>query len=402
MLSALNGIRVLDLSASQMPGRWTSGMLSDFGAQVILIERIPYGGNETGPSGFQKMKSEKDLKKFYAYNSFDRNKKSMGLNLKAQESKEIFYKLVTGADVVIEGYRPGVAKKLGIDYETLQGVNPRIVYCSITSYGQDGPYEDYPGHDLNYMALAGALDITGEEDRDPVMPGVQIGDWVGGGFMAVVGILLGLMARDVTKRGQHVDISMTDGVLACMAMFVEEYFRTGKIPRRGNRINTGGSHYNNIYKTKDNKYITIAAWEPQAYKNLCQLLNCEELIEDQHPKSAEKKKRAFETFRNTFLARTRQEWFDYLKENNVSVAPLYSLDEVFADLQIKHRKMMIENLHPTEGMVKQIGVPIKLSDTPGRFERFSPLPCEHTVEILSELGYSNQEIEKFKAKGSVG
>ena len=401
MASALNGIKVLDLSASQMPGRWTSGMLGDFGAEVIIIERIPYGGLETGPSGYQKMKNEKDLKVFYAYNSFDRNKKSIGLNLKEQESKEILYKLIKVADVVIEGYRPGVAKRLGVDYESLERINDKIVYCSISSYGQDGPYQDYPGHDLNYMALAGALDITGEKKRDPVMPGVQLGDWVGGGFMAVVGILLGLMARNTTGRGQYVDISMTEGVLACMAMFVEEYFRTGKIPTRGERINTGGSHYNNIYKTKDNKYITIAAWEPRAYESLCRLLNCEDLIGDQHPGTEERQKKAFDAFRKVFLTRTRQEWFNYLKENNVSVAPLYPLDEVFADPQMIHRKMMIEELHPAEGMVKQIGIPIKLSDTPGGFKSFAPLPCENTTEMLIELGYTTYQIESLKEKGVV-
>jgi crotonobetainyl-CoA:carnitine CoA-transferase CaiB-like acyl-CoA transferase len=398
----LTGIKVLDLTASQMPGRWASGMLADFGAEVIIVERVSYSGVETGPSGFKHFKSLKSINRFYAFNSFDRNKKSISLDLKFKESKDIFYKLVRKADVVIEGNRPGVAKRLGVDYETLKEINPRLVYSGITSYGQDGPYCGYPGYDLNCMAVAGALDVTGEKGCAPVMPGVQLGDWVGGGYMTVVGILLALIARDKTGRGQFLDISMTDGILACMAMFFEEYFRTGDVPKRGERANTGGAHYNNIYLTKDKKYITIAAWDPKMYANLCKALGCEDLIPYQYPLGKQKKERVFNIFQNIFRSKTRQEWLDYLRDRNIAVAPEYSLDEVFTDAQLMHRQMKMELNHPTEGTVNQIGIPIKLSDTPGYFRGFAPTPGKNTNEILLSLGYTDVYIEELRKKGAIG
>ena len=401
MSIALEGISILDLTASQMPGRWASGLLGDFGAEVIVVERPPYKGRESGPSGVHTLKTRREIESFYAFNSFDRNKESITLNLKSIEARNIFYRLVKQADVVIEGYRPGVAKKLHVDYDTLNKINSGIIYCSITSYGQGGPYRNFPGYDLNIMALAGAVGITGEKGRAPVMPGVQIGDWVGGGFMSVVGILLALMARNRTGRGQFVDISMTDGVLACMAMFSEEYFRTGKVPKRGEKINTGGSHYNNIFRTKDKKYITIAAWDPTMYENLCRALGRDDLISYQHPSDDKKRDEIFAALSEIFVTKTRQEWFEFLAERNIAVAPEYSLDEVFTDPQILHRQMMIERDHPTVGKVKQSGIPIKLSDTPGSFKSFAPIPGRNTEEILLELGYSEEKIKELKKNGEI-
>ena len=397
MLLPLEDLLVLELSG--FPGVWSTEMLGDFGADVIKIIQVPLAQGELGISGFVPVSSSEERAKSLAYNSLDRNKRSIGLNLKAPDGKEVFYKLAQKADIVLEGYRPGVAKRLEIDYESVRKINPKLIYCSITGYGQDGPYRDLPGHDINYIALGGLLDLTGKSGGPPMMPGGQIGDF-SGGKLAVIGILLALIAREKTGRGQFIDISMTDGAVAWTAGYASEYFRKGILPKRGETVTTGGMPYNCVYETKDRKYIAIGCWEPRLFENLCQALGREDFVPCQND-TGEKRKEMFRVFKRIFRQKTREEWFELLKEKNVGVSPVKTLEEVFQDPQVLHRKMLIELSHPIFGKIKQVGIPIKMSETKAEIKNLAPTPGQHTKQILLDLGYASQQIEEMGEKGVI-
>ncbi|HZQ34379.1 MAG TPA: CaiB/BaiF CoA-transferase family protein, partial [Dehalococcoidia bacterium] len=239
----LDNIRVLDLTRLA-PGPHCTMILADLGADVIRIEE-PGGGRRATMERERQPDAEREQRerRRAAFNALDRNKRSVVLNLKVPEAKAAFYHLADRADVVIEGYRPGVVKRLGVDYETLAARNPRLIYCSISGYGQDGPYRLLVGHDINYAAMAGALSITGPADGPPYFPANLLGDYAGGGMHAVIGILTALWARERSGRGQYVDISMTDGVLLLLASALSESLASGRPMRRGeHRLNGAVPH----------------------------------------------------------------------------------------------------------------------------------------------------------------
>jgi len=396
----LEGIRVLELAGA--PGTWTTGLLADFGAEVIKVERFPPTNLDFTVMGVLPSQPPKEQRKRRAFDSLNRNKKSIALNLKVPEARDVFLQLVKISDVVLEGYRPGVAKRLGIDYETLTEINPRIIYCALTGYGQTGPYKYLVGHDINYIAVAGVLDLTGKPDEAPIIPGTQVGDWGGGASQAAIGILLSLLAREKTGKGQFIDISMTDGIISWLGDYARGFFAEGKIPRRGKTVPTGGFPYNAVYKTKDGRYISVGCWEPWFYENLCRALGREDLIPLQHAPE-EKRKDIFLIFGEIFKERTAEEWFSFLRDKDVAVAPVHSFEEVFEDPQVKERGMVVEIPHPEFDTVKQIGIPIKVSETPGRIRSFAPQYGEHTEEILENLvSLSEEDIRRLKEKQAIG
>ena len=262
---ALEGINILDLSRAG-PGPFCTMILGDLGAEVIIIE-APSNVSER-QAGFGRT----------LYRPTNRNKKSIRLNLKSEDGCNIFYQLAEKADVVVEGFRPGVAKRLGIDYPTISKINPRIVYCSITGYGQDGPYHNLPGHDVNYLSFAGVLNLIGERGGRPVIPLNLVADLGGGGMSAVAGILSAIIARDKTGRGQSIDLSVTDSVVSLLTGAAFAYFRGEKIPDRGEVALGGGYPYYNVYETKDGKFISIGCIEPWFWENLCRAIGKEEFI----------------------------------------------------------------------------------------------------------------------------
>jgi crotonobetainyl-CoA:carnitine CoA-transferase CaiB-like acyl-CoA transferase len=290
-----------------------------------------------------------------------------------------------------------VVKRLGVDYSTLKEINHRVIYCAITGYGQDGPYRDLVGHDINYISQGGAVGIM----NHPAIPGNLIADMASGGMQAAIGILAALMARERTGRGQFVDIAMTDGVVSLLSLYLGGYLQTGHLIDQEDRISTGAKPFYNFYETKDGKSISIACFpEPWFYANLCRALDCEEFVPYQaDPKKSEEIKTYFT---KKFLTRTRDEWFDILSRADVPVGKVYNLDELPSDPQIRHRKMIVELDHPTVGKVKQPGISVKLSETPGAIREFSPRPGQHTNEVLSELGYKKEEIQKLQGEGIVG
>lgn len=402
---ALSSIKVIDLTRAG-PGPFCTWILGDLGAEVIKIEAPPTTGARR--AGLFASSMDEVRKRHAIFEVFDRNKKSVGLNLRSEKGRNIFHQLAETADVVIEGFRPGVAKRLGIDYPKIAKINPRMIYCSVTGYGQDGPYCNLPGHDINYISMAGALYLIGEKNGRPVVPLNLIADFGGGGMSAAIGILSALIARNNTGKGQYVDISLTDSVICLLALTTINYFRDGIIPGRGELLGNGVYPYYSTYETKDRKFITLGCMEPWLWENLCREIGRPDLIPFHfkldhllHPPKGKRWKEVLAIIKEILLTRTRDDWFDLLSEKDVPVGKVYSLNEVFTDPQVLHRKMVIEVKHPTEGKVKQVGIAFKLSDTPGKVRSLPPLIGENTTEVLAALGYNKQTIDELHKNGVV-
>jgi len=399
-MQALDGIRVVEFSRMPITS-FVTMVLGDFGAEVIKVDSpqvIPNMAGSVPPLG----KDKEEIRRGAHY-QLNRNKKSVAVDLKSDGGRKIFLELAKKADILLEGFRPGVMQRLGADYETISKLNPGIVYCSISGYGQDGPYKDMPGHDNNYISFAGALGLIGNPGGKPVIPLNILGDYAGGSLHATIGILLALEARRKTGRGQYVDTSMTDGVISLLTGVTQDYFTGGTVPDRGEGPLDGGYPYYNVYETKDGEYITIGCMEDWFWENLCRELGREDLIPygfrlDQryHRPEGEEWQKVSAFLEETFRTKTRDEWYELLSKKNIPVGKVYHLGEVFSDPQVKHRRMLIEMEHPEVGKVKQTGIAIKLSDTPGEVRSLPPLLGEHTDEVLGGLGYTEEQIQKLR------
>lgn len=403
MTMPLEGIKVLDLSRFG-PGLFTTMMLADMGAEVLRIQEVglptPGGRGAVEARVADSAFADREAERSSPYYALNRNKKSLCLNLKAPEGCEIFYQLAQNADVIMEAYRPGVVKRLGVDYETIREINPRIVYCSLTGYGQDGPYKNIVGHDANYISIAGALGITGLRNGPPVLPGFQLADFAAGSMHCALGIVLALMARERTGRGQYVDISMTDGVVSLLANQLSTCFRTGVVPRPGEMPTNGGIPGYNVYESQDGEYFSLGNLEPWFWENLCRALGREDFIAHQDT-PGEKREEIFAAFRAIFRTKTRDEWFEYLKDKDICVGKVYTLDELESDAQLRHRQMVVEVEAPGGEKIKQVGIPIKLSETPGAIRSLAPSPGQHTAEVLAQLGYSQARIAALRQAGVI-
>lgn len=398
---ALEGVKILDLSRL-VPGAFCTMLLGDLGAEVLKIEAP--GVNEF--RGSSRALPEEENRKAAAYYAPDRNKKSIVVNLKSEAGREIFYRLSRHADVIVEGFRPGVAKRLRIDYETISKLNPKIIYCSLSGYGQDGPYHAFPGHDINYISMAGVLGLIGSSEGPPVIPLNLVADFAGAALYGALGISIALVARNKTGEGQYVDMAYMDGAISLMTWFNCGYFFDGSMLRRGKSWLHGAYPYYGVYETKDGKYITIGCLEPHFWENLCRFLGKEEYIPYHfahtfHKPEDEKWDEIRSSLKQIFLTKTRDEWFELLIRNDVPAGKVYTPDEVFSDPQVLHRQMVIEVEHPTLGKIKQVGIAPKFSSTPGKVRSLSPLPGEHTDEVLQGLGYKQEEIENLRQEGAV-
>ncbi|MFQ5521567.1 MAG: CaiB/BaiF CoA transferase family protein, partial [Candidatus Methylomirabilia bacterium] len=337
MAGVLDGIKILEL-ARVAPGEFCTMMLADMGAEVLKIETPPSDG-EPEPQ---------DEKRRAAHAFVNRNKRSMALNLKTPEGQAIFHSLATAADVIVEGFRPGVMKRLGGDYETIRKMNPRIIYCSLSGFGQDGPYKSYPAHDLNYLSLAGVLGLIGEPDRKPAIPLNIVADYGGASLHGALGIVLALYARERTGEGQHVDIAYLDTTLSLLAATpnLRFYFSDGLAPRRGGGFLGGSYPYYAVYETRDRKLLTIGCTEPWLWENFCRAISRPEFAKyarkaDQfvRPANAEEN-RAREEVEAIIRTRTREEWYEFLAKHDVCVGKVYEVEEVVEDPQVQHRQMV--------------------------------------------------------------
>lgn len=390
MSRALEGLRILDLSRL-LPGPYCTLMLADFGAEVIKVEEPQQGDYGRWSEPLIEGIGARHL-------LLNRNKKSLTLDLKSKEGQRIFHDLAKDADVVLEGFRPGTTKRLNVDYGTLSVINPRLVYCSLTGFGQSGPYAQYPGHDINYVSYAGILGMNGGPER-PVVPSVQIAD-LGGGLMALVGILLALQARERTGEGQYVDVSMLDGAVSWLYTLANEYFAYGEAPSRENTRLSGSLARYEVYETGDGKWIAIGALEEKFWKRFCELVGHLEWTDLLHG-SDEQQDQLREQLRVLFRQKDQQYWLSLLAGEDTCVSPVYDIEEVFADPHVLHRSMYQTVTHPSLGAVSQIGVPIKMSKTPGEICDYAPKLGEHTNELLDRLGYTRQQREELRIEGTI-
>lgn len=374
------------------PGPFCATLLGDLGADIMKVHE-PDPERRGGLIKFA----------FPASPEFPgmRNCRTIGLDLKSEQGRSIFYDLARTADVITESYRPGVVKRLGVDYDAIREINPRIVYCSLTGYGQDGPYRDVVGHDLNYISVGGLLGMTGAAGAPPAIPGTLVADFAAGGMAAAVGILAALMARHETGTGQFVDVSIADGVVEMMSLYINPYLVFGTDSKRGETIFTGQHPWYNVYETKDGKYISVAAFEAWFYANLCRLLGREDFIEHQFAEG-EKREEIRRYFKEAFLTRTRDEWVETLRTEDTCVAPVYAIDELVADPHVLARGMVRELSHPVLGRVKQVGSMLKLSDSPFQVRSWCTRFGQHTDEILAGLGYDAARVAALREAGVIG
>src|SRR5256714_7332764 len=391
-MGVMDGIKILEL-ARVPPAEMPAMMLADMGAELLKID----SPDPERPEGEEWVRR--------TIHSFtNRNKRSMTLNMKAAEGQAIFRKLAASADVIIEGFRPGVMARLGADYETVRALNPRLVYCSLSGFGQDGPYRDYPAHDMNYLSLAGVLGLIGEADRKPAIPLNLVADYAGASLHGALGIMLALFARERTGRGQHVDVSYLDTTISLLAATpnMRFFFSDGLAPRRGEGFLGGSYPYYAIYTTRDDQLLTIGGTEPWLWEDFCTAIGRPGLTRfprqpDQfvRPANAEEEaaRREIEAIVRT---RDRDEWFDRLVRADVCVGKVYDVGEVVRDPQVTHRQMVVEVEHPKHGTIRQFGIGIKLSDTPGAVVRAAPHRGEHTDEVLATLGLGTEEIRALR------
>ena len=386
----LEGLQVLDFSR-MLPGPYCTMILGDLGAEVIRVEDPNFlWGN---PPPFYE---ETSVSAFNAI--LNRNKKSIALNLKKQDKGvlDVVYKFVKKCDIIVEGFRPGVTRKLGIDYDSLSKVNPSIIYCSITGYGQTGPKSKEAGHDINYLAISGllSLNIQRNDSNQPVIPCIQPAD-IGGALHAVIGILAALRKRDndSEKKGEYIDISMADCVLAMNPMVAAFDFTKNK---QEDNILHGGNHpYYSVYKTKDGKYMAVGSIEMKFYTNLCNALELPDYIPHQYARG-EKREEIFNAFKKAFLLRTQKEWTEIFENLEACVTPVISYQETRQEKHYLSRNMFIEEINPSIGVIPNLGTPIKLLSTKLSLRTSCPNPGSNTFELLEKFGYSEDEIKILK------
>jgi alpha-methylacyl-CoA racemase len=393
-VTALADLRVLDLSRL-LPGGFCSLLLADFGAKVLKVEDTGMGDylrwSAPGYDGAD------DSAKSALFLALNRGKRSIRLNLKEDAGREVLLRLVREYDVLLESFRPGVMERLGVGYERLRAENPGLVYCAITGYGQDGPYTGRSGHDMNYLGLNGLLGLTGEPGGPPVQPAGQIADIGGGALMAAFGILAALRERERSGQGQLVDVSMFDGSLSWLALVAAKYLCDRDVPGRGDLELAGRLVCYRPYSCRDG-WVTLGALEPKFWQAWCRGVGREDLIERQFERPGSE---AHAEVERIFLERTRAEWQQFASQHDCCLEPVLDLDEALDSDLVCAREMVVELDQPGADGVRLLGVPVKLSRTPGAPAGPGPALGEHTEQVLASLGYSAEEIAALERAGAV-
>lgn len=396
MTNALEGLKVVDISGI---GAYASMILADFGAEVTRVSAVPGSRGGQPAVGGPGIVGAATRLSGTARGSTHRGNRAIAINLKHEEGQVIVHELVKDADVFLESFRPGVCDRLGVGYEALSAINPRLVYASLTGYGQTGPYKDRPGHDLNYIAVGGALGFFFNEDGRPFIPLNILADFGGGGLYTCLGICLALLARDRTGRGQHVDMAMSDGVLSLLTSTLLDQIVHGEtVEHRKYFLNGGVPHYD-TYRCADGRWISVACLETHFYANLCRALDLEEFLDDQFQEERYPAWREALTAR--FAERGRDDWLAALESHDVCVAPVLEQNEVMTNAHNLARGTSTQVDSP-EGPKTQVGVGPKLSDTPGKPGPQGPEPGQDTDAILADLGYGADRIAALRDAGTVG
>ncbi len=392
----LDGIRVVDLSRF-LAGPYCTQELGDYGADVIKVE--PLDGDGTR---YQTLRPDL-LGNSYFFAAANRNKRSITIDVRKEAGKEIVLRLAQRADVFVENFRPGVMDRLGLGYDTLRTTNARLIYCSITGFGSAGPYKDRPGFDQVGQGMSGFMSITGQEPTGPTRAGIALADLTCA-TTACRGILLALLARERTGTGQVVQVAIVDSMVALLTWSAGMYFETDTPPGVAGNHHPLSSPFG-VYYAKDGPF-NLAAGNERMWERLCEVLGLQELRADPRFRTTNDRvahRAELDPILNdAFKARTRSEWVAYLNDRGVACGPIYNLAEVFQDPQIRHQHMLVEMPHPVHGTVKLLGMPVKLSDTPGEFRLPPPLLGQHTEDILGEAGYAPKTIAELRAAGVIG
>ncbi len=386
----LSGIRLLDLT-QLYPGPLATMMLADMGAEVLRLENPNHPDNVHHLPPFIGKESA-------AYLTLNRSKRSLALDTGTQEGREIFFDLVRTADVVMEQFRPGVLDKIGIGYDRAVQFNPRIIYVSITGFGQDGPYRQKAGHDINYMALAGLLSQVKKGD-EIVLPRFQTADAVGGGYMSVIACMAALWCREKTGKGQKIDVSMTDGILPMLTLQLAQYWGSEGAGEMMNLFD-GSFPFYGVYECKDGKRVSLGALEEKFWTGFCRMVNKAEWLPLQFPMGDERRKVRAE-IAGLFKAKSRDEWLKLAEDHDICLASIHELDDLEKDPQLQARQMIIETEHENGLKLKGVGIPIKFSESRPDHPEPAPAVGQHSIEILKEIGYSHERIEELVAKGIV-
>lgn len=392
MNGPLRGFRVLDLSRL-LPGGYATLLMADLGADVIKVE-------EPGKGDYIRWTPPAAGKYSSGHVALNRAKRSLTLNLKTDRGRDLLQELVESADVLVESFRPGVMEALGVGHEVLCRRNPRLVYCAITGYGQDGPRAHAAGHDVNYMGYAGALSITGEPGRAPVLPGVQVGDLGGGGMAAVISILAALLRRSRTGGGGFCDVSMTDGAFSWLSIHAAAFVAQREVPKAGDMPLTGAYPCYRVYPAADG-YVTVGALEPQFWRALCDALGRDDLVDDAYATGA-RRTAVITALEAVFRTRTRAEWMELFADLDVCVGPVNDLAEALADAQLRARGMVVERDVEGVGAWTLVGDPLRPGDERGPLVVGPPPGLgEHSEEVLAEIGLSPGDVDLLRAEGVV-
>ena len=387
----LTGVRVLDLSRL-LPGGQCTLMLADMGADVIKIEEPLRGDYIRLASPFD----EHGVSPLHL--CYNRNKRSLALDLKNESGISTFLKLVKDTDILVDSFRPGVMERLGIGYQRLKKENPALVHCSITGYGQDGPLARIPGHDLNFQALGGVVELTGAAGGPPYVPGVLIGD-VGAGMWAAFAILAALRLTDRTGVGQFIDMSMLDAVMSFLSIHGQTYLSTEQCPGREEMRHNGRRPCYRLYPTKDGRMLSVACSEPKFWINLCKLIGHNDFHDD-YSASGERRIEVIQALNNTFRTKTLDEWTTFFDGADVCVSPALNMLESFGHTQVQSGGFVREYQHPVKGTYPGTRPAPKFSDLPIRDSFPPPRLGEHSVEILKEYGFQDKEIKNLMASGA--
>ncbi|MBI3962202.1 MAG: CoA transferase [Deinococcus sp.] len=388
-------MKVLDLSRA-LAGPYCTMLLGDMGADVLKLEQ-PGEGDESRSWGPPFVGEESSY-----FLSVNRNKRSLTLNLKDQQGKEIFHRLVHGADALVENFRVGTMERLGVGYEALQALNPRLIYASISGFGRSGPYALRAGYDQIAQGMSGMMSITGPDGGEPTKVGVAIGDIVAGMF-AFQGILLALLYRGRSGQGQLVDVSLLDGQIALLTYQAGRYLTGGQVPRPAGNNHPLIAPYG-AYRAADG-YVNICCGNDALWEKLCHVLGTAEWLADPRFRSNKDRVKCrmelAQLIDERLAARPAAYWAEQLSAAGVPAGPIYTLDQVFSDQQVLHREMVLTVPHPTAGQVRVTGIPVKLSDSPGAVRLPPPLLGQHTDQVLSELGYAQEQIAQLRSGGVV-